>query len=146
MSSIQCLFTWSMLVRNAPGYVTSLRNYLPWYTIYRADSRFAPSQWETALLYNDVSHWLDANLESALAIYGTRLHVAWQRNSRFFRLHCWNPEGVLVMGVITIANAAASSGSTHLTSTQGIQIVNRWNKPKIHMYSRCCGIDVGINY
>ena len=24
----------------------------------RADSRFAPSQWETALLCNDVSHWL----------------------------------------------------------------------------------------
>ena len=34
--------------------------------VYRADSRFAPSQWETALLCNDVSHWLGANLESAL--------------------------------------------------------------------------------
>ena len=32
----------------------------------RADSRFAPGQWETALLCNDVSHWLGANLESAL--------------------------------------------------------------------------------
>ena len=31
----------------------------------RADSRFAPSQWETALLRNDVSHWLGENLESA---------------------------------------------------------------------------------
>ena len=31
-----------------------------------ADSRFAPSQWETALLCNDVSHWLGASLESAL--------------------------------------------------------------------------------
>ena len=30
-----------------------------------ADSRFAPSQWETALLCNDVSHWLSASLESA---------------------------------------------------------------------------------
>ena len=27
---------------------------------------FAPSQWETVLLCNDVSHWLGANLESAL--------------------------------------------------------------------------------
>ena len=36
---------------------------------YRADSRFAPSQWETALLCNDVSHWLGASLESALSIY-----------------------------------------------------------------------------
>ena len=34
--------------------------------VVRADSRFAPSQWETALLCNDVSHWLGAILESAL--------------------------------------------------------------------------------
>ena len=33
---------------------------------YRADSRFAPSQWETALLCNDVSHGLGTNLKSAL--------------------------------------------------------------------------------
>ena len=33
---------------------------------YRADSMFAPSQWETGLLCNDVSHWLDASLKSAL--------------------------------------------------------------------------------
>ena len=32
----------------------------------RADSRFAPSQWETALLCSDVFHWLGASLESAL--------------------------------------------------------------------------------
>ena len=36
--------------------------------VCRADSRFAPSQWETALLCNDVSHWLGANLESALCL------------------------------------------------------------------------------
>ena len=33
---------------------------------YRAASRFAPSQWETALLCDDASHWLGASLESAL--------------------------------------------------------------------------------
>ena len=32
----------------------------------RADSRFALSQWGTALLCNGVSHWLGASLESAL--------------------------------------------------------------------------------
>ena len=37
---------------------------------FRADSKFAPSQWEMALLCNDVSHWLGANLESALPFYG----------------------------------------------------------------------------
>ena len=34
--------------------------------IYRADSRFAPSQWEAVLLCNDISYWLSAKLESAL--------------------------------------------------------------------------------
>ena len=34
----------------------------------RADSRFAPSQWGTALLCNAISHWLGANLESALHV------------------------------------------------------------------------------
>ena len=34
---------------------------------HRADPRFAPSQWETALLCNDVSHWLGANLGSAIS-------------------------------------------------------------------------------
>ena len=32
----------------------------------RADSRFAPSQWEMSLQNNSISHWLGANLESAL--------------------------------------------------------------------------------
>ena len=31
-----------------------------------ADSRLASSQWETSLQSNGVSHWLGANLESAL--------------------------------------------------------------------------------
>ena len=32
----------------------------------RADSRFAPGQWETSLQSNAISHWLGANLDSAL--------------------------------------------------------------------------------
>ena len=32
----------------------------------RADSRCAPSQWETALLCDGVSHWLGASIESTL--------------------------------------------------------------------------------
>ena len=31
---------------------------------YMADSNFALSKWETALLGNDVSHWLGSSLES----------------------------------------------------------------------------------
>ena len=41
------------------------------YIYPRADSRFAPSQWETALQSSAESHWLGTNLESAL--YPTRL-------------------------------------------------------------------------
>ena len=37
-----------------------------WIPTHRADSRFALSQWETALPCNDVSHWLGANLDSDL--------------------------------------------------------------------------------
>ena len=37
--------------------------------IFGADSRFAPTQWETSLQSNAVYHWLGANLESALYIY-----------------------------------------------------------------------------
>ena len=39
---------------------------------YRADSRFALSQWETSLQSNAVSHWLCANLKSALALHLTQ--------------------------------------------------------------------------
>ena len=34
----------------------------------RADSRLVPSQWETSLQSNAVSHWLGANLETALEV------------------------------------------------------------------------------
>ena len=36
--------------------------------IFRADFRFTPSQWEMALLCNNVSYWLGASLGSALII------------------------------------------------------------------------------
>ena len=50
-------------------HMTPPQTYLNWANayIYRADSRFAPSQWEMVLLRcNNVSHWLGASLESAL--------------------------------------------------------------------------------
>ena len=39
-----------------------------------ANSRFVPSQWETLLQSNGVSHWLVANQESVL--YSTRISAA----------------------------------------------------------------------
>ena len=56
-----------------PGYLSILfkqiNTELAQHTPYRADSGFAASQWETALLCNDVPHWPTISLESALAIY-----------------------------------------------------------------------------
>ena len=37
-----------------------------WWIYCRADSRFVSSQWETALICNNVSHWLGTRLESDL--------------------------------------------------------------------------------
>ena len=41
----------------------------------RADSRFAPSQWEMVLLCNAVSHWLGASLESSLSVFSKYSHI-----------------------------------------------------------------------
>ena len=48
-----------------------LHQWYPWDDITRADSRLSTSQWEMSLQSNAISHWLGANLESALDItYG----------------------------------------------------------------------------
>ena len=44
----------------------------------RADSRCAPSQWETSLQSNTVSHWLGVNLESALWVRFTMTRMILQ--------------------------------------------------------------------
>ena len=44
-------------------------------TFIRCDFRFAPSQWETALLCNDVSYWLGASLESTLVMMVSYRHL-----------------------------------------------------------------------
>ena len=52
---------------------------------YRADSRFAPSQWEMALLCNNVSYWLGANLESALHyIFTYHLTYKWHYGQEIY--------------------------------------------------------------
>ena len=51
------------------------------------DSRCASSQWETALLCNDVSHWLGASLEAAL--YFMRCTLGWPRQNNKMRDSQW---------------------------------------------------------
>ena len=57
-----------------------------WFSLLWADSRFVPSQWEMALLCNDVSHWLGANLESAL--------ITLASGSAIWTTHPWNMNDV----------------------------------------------------
>ena len=62
--------------------------------ILRADSRFAPSQWETLLLCDDVSHWLGASLESAMIIVCLwELVIVWLSMHYTFE-HIFNTWGV----------------------------------------------------
>ena len=51
--------------------------------VSRAHSRFAPSQWETSLQSNAVTHWLGTNLESALS-------QQWQSAKISLQLRLWN--------------------------------------------------------
>ena len=47
---------------------------------YRADSRFAPSQWEKVLQSNVVSHWLGLNLEWDVGVLSVDLLCTWFRS------------------------------------------------------------------
>ena len=52
----------------------------------RADSRLMPSQWETLLQSNAVSHWLGANLRSALYTYKDGLYIEMGPSSHCYML------------------------------------------------------------
>ena len=65
-----------ILMRNVPSQICKVFQKLIWnITVFhmlmghRADSRLVPGQWETSLQSNAISHWLGANLESALGLF-----------------------------------------------------------------------------
>ena len=61
----------------------------------RVDFRFAPSQWETALLCNDVSHWLGTKLELALLNRYTSRGIiinSQVSRSQIIILNTWRPK------------------------------------------------------
>ena len=73
----------------------------------RADSRFVPSQWETTLLCNGVSHWLGTSLESALqtdlvsnSLYRT---VAWIPVEKLLSSKCYRASMIKITLVQTIS-------------------------------------------
>ena len=64
--------------------------------ICRADSRFAPCQWETALLCNDVSHWLGTSLESALNMWMVLVIIGFRWTNVDMSIRSWPKEYVTV--------------------------------------------------
>ena len=78
---------------------------------HRYDSRLAPSQWETALQSNAVSHWLGTNLESA--VVSTRHELtetmlaptSVYHASSFVRLATWNIHEQLHVHVVSCSES-----------------------------------------
>ena len=58
------------------------------WTYNRNDSRFSPSQWETSLQSNAVSHWLGANIKSGLIWY----HIERSWNPAPLKIRHHSPE------------------------------------------------------
>ena len=75
----------------------------------QADSRLAPSKWETALLRNDVSHWLGSSLESAL--YGTKTFSLLKAGSNIWIL-------LLVLFLLLLLHVFHTQGLTYSTAQQ----------------------------
>ena len=70
--------------------LVSLKHNTIWHNIVysiRPDSRFAPSQWETPSLCNDVSHLLGASLESALSMTVMKVEDLPIAHNSFFVRH-----------------------------------------------------------
>ena len=95
---------------STPEYVVSTLNCNP----VKADSMLAPSQWETSLQSNTVSHWLGANLESALPV-----------SQRICRLEI-NPRSLLWFTTLCTWCPYASANTS--VPCAEIRMWHRWNK------------------
>ena len=113
----QCLskqFIWNLCLQNVNCFVHTSRCQIIaacWCQIalynYKADSRLAPSQWETSLQSNAVSHWLSASLESTqqlghhpfrqwLVAYLKGKETFSSTNTNLSSSDCWNKMQVFI--------------------------------------------------
>ena len=106
----------------------------------------APSQWETSLQSNAVSHWLDANLESTLCIYHVYMYLCWRNVDGVDAVHevgvgLWPIWGIditlngikvttTVWGTLsfssTFSSTFSSSSSSSLSSSLTILPITPW--------------------
>ena len=78
-----------------PDVVTLICDPCPWkVNECIADFRFATNQWETALLCNDVSHWLGTNLESALWMWSLSLSMSSKFEKHIMELGAEQPQAI----------------------------------------------------
>ena len=109
------------MCRHILFYSTQLvRLHRPDFNKYRADSWRAPSQWETSLQSNAVSHWLGANLESA---------QKWYMSPRRPLLLSWHLTQIIASHLkvghpkISFMVTRSSMSSRHLATQQGIRMI-----------------------
>ena len=132
-------------------------------TLYaRADFRFGPSQWETALLCNDVSHWLGANLESLL-VYHTkcsrfscalfcRCYIITLCYVLFWSWFMWR-HGLIDVTVINPVQHRMALGDQH-TQRRKQKIMSTWKclllsisqSPLTHTYICVCVSELGEHW
>ena len=79
----------------------------------RADSRFAPSQWDTVLHCSDVSRWLGASLESALQLHQVCNEVLPHRREGGWRLNAVLRECLHAFHHYQLYDGLASMWSRH---------------------------------
>ena len=107
----------------------------------RAHSRFAPSQWETVLLCNDVSHWRGASLKSAVECPISTFQeqwVAWLHMLLCEQIHyqmafimwikvCGNFSKHTFMALLLVRQACSSNAICPFYRFNGIEYsCNRW--------------------
>ena len=76
---------------------------------YRA--RFAPRQWETALLCNDASHWLGASLKSALTYF---IDWGWNPNKISYTAKTYENIFTSVILYVAYRNERICTQATHI--------------------------------
>ena len=105
----------------------------------RDDSRFAPSQWETPLLCNNVSHWLGASLESGLILW-----LCWyaitnpHANPCVLYLQPWDlasGHNLQLEPVITATSIQSSPCNMPSTATDTNYDLHLWVRSETNMYS-----------
>ena len=96
----------------------------------RADSCFAPSQWETSLQSNAVSHWLGTNLESTLPSFLGKSgsgFIWFTIRSWKFGSSCIFATGVLFLLIKQGSNSSRSSDEYMLQHTWPSMVINSDN-------------------